>query len=381
MKRAAPRARHPVPVTHTRHRTARLAAATASAVLACTLLAASPGAQAAAADCFDREKEPYTSKVDSHLHFRPFGGKPIPWEEMLGYLQKSGVEYANVYGIGQTLPYDSSCTYYLDCPGTPVTPSMRNDFANAASYAADPPPDDVHLTMSMTFPDLAHPEGVLDRMELLDENYPGLFRWMGEVNVIKQALLPNGHEAAGEKAIDGWAPFMRELRERDIPLTLHSDLGNNADPTKYLHLMEHVLERYPENKIVWAHAGLSKELTEIGPDEHLGILGRLLDKYPKLTLDISWRVLWDEYFSDPEIRGRYVDFLDRHPTRVIPGTDFVASGDKDFAVYEEELEVTSRINRDLSDEAFRGIALGGNYFRLTGLDEKAPPICESGQRP
>ena len=41
----------------------------------------------------------------------------------------------------------------------------------------------------------------------------------------------------------------------------------------------------------------------------------------------------------------------------------------------KELEITSRVNRHLSDEAFRRIALGENYFRLLGLDYRAPEVC------
>ena len=44
-------------------------------------------------------------------------------------------------------------------------------------------------------------------------------------------------------------------------------------------------------------------------------------------------------------------------------------------VYRTELEVTSRINRYLTDAAFRNIALGENYFRLLGLAYEAPPVC------
>jgi hypothetical protein len=44
-------------------------------------------------------------------------------------------------------------------------------------------------------------------------------------------------------------------------------------------------------------------------------------------------------------------------------------------VYEEELDVTSRINKYLSDNAFRDIALGQSYFALLGLPDQAPPIC------
>ncbi|NLU70389.1 amidohydrolase family protein [Streptomyces sp. HNM0574] len=345
-------------------------------LIALAALTASPSAAAPAdPDCFDREKRPYTSVVDSHLHFRPFGGPAIPFEEMTGYLRDTGVRYANVYGIGQTLPAGSDCTYYLSCPGTKVTPSMKNDFANARDLL-DHTPEDIQLTLSMTFPDLANPEGVLERMKLLEEEYPGRFRWMGEVNLVKQALLKNAHEPADKADIAAWAPFMKELRDRDIPLTIHSDLGNDRDRTKFLPLMREVLERYPDNEIVWAHMGLSKELSTMDPAQHTAILGQLMDRHPNLAVDISWRVLYDQYFSKREARRHYVPFLNRYADRVLPGTDFVASRDKNFQVYKDELEVTSRINRYLDDKAFRQIALGQSYFDLVGLKDKAPRVCE-----
>ena len=92
-------------------------------------------------------------------------------------------------------------------------------------------------------------------------------------------------------------------------------------------------------------------------------------------LDISWRVLDDAYFSDPEARAPFVRFLNEYSERILPGTDFLASRDKNFEVYRTELEVTSRILRYLDDTAFRNIALGRNYIRLLGLDYTAPRIC------
>ncbi|MEU8516672.1 hypothetical protein AB0C76_34565 [Kitasatospora sp. NPDC048722] len=141
--------------------------------------------------------------------------------------------------------------------------------------------------------------------------------------------------------------------------------------------MEEILDQYPDDKIVWAHMGLSKELATLDPDEHVRILDRLLDAHPNLTLDLSWRVLEDLYFSRPGVRGTYAAFLDRHPRRAITGTDFVAARSKDYAAYEQELEVTSRINRALGNEAFRDIALGQNSFALLGLKDEAPRICHA----
>ncbi len=179
-----------------------------------------------AAPCYDRSVQAQTSIVDTHLHFRPFGGPAVPFEEAVSYLKKAGVLFATIYGIGQMLPSSSSCTYYLECPGTPVTPTLKNDFVNAANYIMNAPPD-IHLTLAMTFPDLSRPESILPGMQLLEEEYPGAFTWMGEVNLVKQALFRNGQEPVPTATLTQWAGFMAKLRDLDIPLAIHADLGND----------------------------------------------------------------------------------------------------------------------------------------------------------
>ncbi|GAA2208757.1 hypothetical protein GCM10009850_042150 [Nonomuraea monospora] len=365
------RIRHPRPP---RPASRRRWPAVAIAALACTTLVTA--ASDAGAACFDRKTQPYTMVVDAHLHYRPFGGPAIPFTEVNGYLAKAGVKYANVFGIGQALPVDSPCTYYLNCPGTPVLPTMNNDYVNAENYTEDKP-DDVRLSMSMTFPDLANPAGIPGQIATLDGWYPRIFTWMGEANVMKQALLPNHFEPATKADIEAWAPFMKILRDRNMPITLHSDLGNADNPTQFLGLMREVLQRYPNNKILWAHMGLSRELPAIDTALHQRVLDGLLKRHPNLYLDVSWRILQDLYFSKPGVSESYAAFFDKYSTRVIPGTDFVASRDKSYAVYQEELEVNSRIYQYVNDESFRNIALGQNYFRLLGLRDTAPPVCTS----
>ena len=337
--------------------------------------------------CYDRKDEPHTFVVDAHNHFRPFGGEAVPFEEMLDYLDKERIFFVNIYGIGQKLPADSPCTYYLDCPGTPVTPSLSNDFVNAESIAARLPgklPENLHITLAMTFPDLADPEEIEARMALLDREYPGMFTWMGEVNVVKQALFGNHHEAVPIEAIPRWKGFMDELERRKMPISFHSDLGNDRHTTEYLPLMEEILRLYPRNLIVWHHMGLSLQLKKIHAKKHIKILTRLLDENANLYLDISWRVLYDLYFKKPKIRPLYVKFLNKYHDRILPGTDFVAAREKrvngrwkttTLESYREDVEATSDILKSLSDEAFRSIALGGNYFKLLRLPFVAPKVC------
>ena len=105
------------------------------------------------------------------------------------------------------LPIESSCTYYLDCPGTPVIPTLKNDFVNAANYTAKAPPG-VHLTLSMTFPDLSRPESILPNMQLLEQEYPGAFTWMGEVNLVETGAVQQRREPVPMAALAEWAAFM-----------------------------------------------------------------------------------------------------------------------------------------------------------------------------
>lgn len=325
--------------------------------------------------CYDRAVMGETFVVDAHNHFRPFGGAAKSMNEINQYLLDTGVLFVNVFGIGQSLPVNSTCEYYLDCIGTPATPSMKNDFVNAMNYL-DTDPKGTNMVLSMTFPDLANPQAVVSQIETLDKEYPGMFKWMGEVNLVKQALFGNHHSATPVAAIADWSDFMKVLRDRDIPISIHSDLGSDQNPNKYAYLMDEVLRQYPDNKIVWVHMGLSKELANADPDWHLAKMQKALDQNPNLMLDITWRVIYDNYFKDPDMRAKYVAFFEKNSSRILPGTDFVASHKKSYSVYRDEVLANSDILKDLSDDAFRNIGLGQNYFDIAGLDFVAPQVCK-----
>lgn len=340
--------------------------------------------------CYSRRTRTQRAVVDAHLHPRPFGGSPVPFEDLMAWLRRSGVLFTTLYGLGQRLPTGSNCTYYLDCPGTQVKPSVKNDFDNAQSYldAKDSlsTSKGPFVVLSMSFPDLAHPDSIVPRMKLLQKEYPGMFRWVGELNVVKQALFNNS--AGAPVALDTiakWAPFMKECEEQDIPVGFHSDLGSDAEPTKYLAQMDKILELYPNNKILWLHlGGLSKQLTPLEPalvqkplfaPEHAKILRERLTKHSHLSIDLSWDVLYYSVWAYPEKREIYVKLINDFPDRFIPGTDFVAAEGKLEADYVDQHTKTSDVFNDVTDEAFRMIALGQNYINLLGLDYKAPKVC------
>ena len=238
---------------------------------------------ALADECFNRETSPHTLQVDSHLHVHPFGSPAIPFPELITILKKSGVKYASAYGLGQPFSVKTTCKYYLDCPGVPTRPSWINDFKNQKSIQKHKQ-DEVKMYLSMSFPDLANPEGILDKLIYVENEYPKQFTWVGEVNLIKHALLKNAHEPATKSDINHWQPFMKYLREKNLPITIHADIGINDDPFKYLHLMRHALELYPNNKIIWAHMGLSKEQNRLSTRSHISLINSLLRNHKNCEL-------------------------------------------------------------------------------------------------
>jgi predicted TIM-barrel fold metal-dependent hydrolase len=327
--------------------------------------------------CYNREKKDNISIVDTHLHLRPFNGPAMSLKKITNILHKSGVLYAEGEGIGQKIMNNPKCYYYLDCPSSSVKPSIENDILNAEALKKASTKDlhGVNIHLSMTFPDLSKPETILKNIKFLERKYPGMFKWMGEVNLVKQALFENKHKPVPIDVIKKWRPFMRHLEKKHMPLSIHSDLGNNNEPYKYLPLILKVLELYPKNKIVWMHLGLSKELTNIDSKEHTELLDKLLEEHPNLYFDISWSVLYKQKFYDEKERIYYVNLINKWPKRFLPGTDYIAGINNTYSNYKYDLKETSNILKYVNDEAFRRIALGQNYFELLRVPFHAPEVC------
>ena len=330
--------------------------------------------------CFDRKiNNKQNFVVDSHLHMRPFGGPPIEFKKMINILKKNGILFVNIEGIGQRLPTNHSCTYYKNCPGIKIKSSIINDILNAQLVLDN----NLHKTgvngikviLSMTFPDLSKPDEIVDGINFLDKEFPGLFRWMGELNVVKQALFNNGHKPISKNNISKWSSFMKILKKRNIPLSIHLDLGNNTDNFKYLSLLKYILNLYPKNKIVLSHLGLCRELTNIDSEEHTNILDNLLDNYKNIYFDISWSILYYNVFRYVKKRQFYIDLMNKYPTRFLTGTDFVSSVNESEKTYKKALKITSSILKYLDDNAYKCIVLGQNYLDLINSKYKAPKIC------
>ena len=75
-------------------------------------------------------------------------------------------------------------------------PNPRNDRENAENYVKyknhPNQSSKIHLTLSATFPNLQSPDDIMTNLYKLTRDFPEDFKWAGEMNVIKHALVGNG---------------------------------------------------------------------------------------------------------------------------------------------------------------------------------------------
>ena len=133
--------------------------------------------------------------------------------------------------------------------------------------------------------------------------YPGM------TDYLKKRLKAYPHEGIGEFHVHGLDPADQPLlktvaamaRERKIPVHIHSGAG----PVRLFYELE------PSLTVIWAHAGMS---------EPAQVVGAMMDKYPTLYADTSYRehdILGDGKALDSAWRK----MLMRHQDRFMVGSD------------------------------------------------------------
>ena len=134
--------------------------------------------------------------------------------------------------------------------------------------------------------------------------------------------------------------------ERDIVLHVHSGAG----------AVEALFGGRPELKILWAHAGMS---------EPPRVIGGLLDRYPRLWAELSFRA--GDIAPAGELSPTWRALFMRHPDRFVIGTDtYITPRWDDYgALVDEHRQWLNRLPRDVAEAvAWR------NAVRILGVRKK-----------
>ena len=158
----------------------------------------------------------------------------------------------------------------------------------------------------------------------------GVYAGIGEFHLFYEVDTPTMRRVAGLAL------------ERDIYLHVHGDAAH----------VEALFAMAPGLKVLWAHAGL-----ETGPQE----VGRLLDRHPRLSADLSFRAA--DIAPDGRLDAGWRALLVRHADRFTVGTDTYVNGRWEAyrALVEEHRRWLARLPRDVA-----AAIAWGNAARLFG---------------
>lgn len=132
--------------------------------------------------------------------------------------------------------------------------------------------------------------------------------WMYDetlIPYIRTRLEKYQYAAIGELHIDGeqaYTPVMQEIirqaKKHQLVLHVHGDV----------HAVKFIYQQYPDAWILWAHAGFTYAV----------IVGKMMDKYPNLMADLSFR---GEIIHKGRIMKAWRNLLIRHADRFLIGID------------------------------------------------------------
>ncbi len=204
-----------------------------------------------------------------------------------------------------------------------------------------------------------------DHIRRVLQTFPGVFSGIGEFTIHKEFVsskIAGDVASLTDPALDRILDFAGAV---GLVAILHNDIHMpyaKPDAARiYFDQMKALFARHPRTTIIWAHTGLGRIIQPI--QGHVAMIEEILTD-PALRhvyFDISWNEVAKYVVDSPESVAITAGLLERHPDRVLFGTDEVAP--KDQASYLRIYDQYAPLWKALSPKASAQLRMG-NYERI-----------------
>ena len=268
---------------------------------------------------------------DSHIHLTNYvqeGPDIRDYLKMMGSTIKRSVLFG--LPLQQHWSYaemgDVPPTYYMQADAPPYYYSFTDAYI-AMQYRSLQPHEQARFDPLICGFNPADMFGV-EHIRRVLKTFPGVFCGIGEFSIYKEFV---SSKIAGEKAtltnpaLDRILDFAGEV---GLVALIHTDIERpfpkpGQAPVMALQTRD-LFKRHPKTKIIWAHVGLGRVVHPVAKQAE--IIERALEN-PELDhiyFDISWDEVAKYAVESEESSKRVAGVINRHPHRVLFGTDCVA---------------------------------------------------------
>ncbi|ART79897.1 amidohydrolase family protein [Oceanisphaera avium] len=273
------------------------------------------------------------SYVDGHLHYVDFFQESEGMPALLSAMDKGKVSRAVIMGIPVAKIWQEDepqkPRYYAGDDAALYWYSAT-DFELMHAIQALPAKDQQRFIPFLSGINATDKNAAAHLRRALELN-PGFWQGIGEVFTRHDDVTALMHGDTPRANSEAMMKVYRVAAEFDLPVLVHSNVTSKRERKPlYLEELEEALQKNPDVKFIWAHAGTSKELHR--HQEELDflrpLLTRLLADYDNLTIDLSWTLL-EPYLLDEQgtPRPRWMKLLEDNPQRFVLGSDVVGRFD------------------------------------------------------
>ena len=343
-------------------------------VLAATLSAGAGSAAgampAAAGPAAEQKPAPRSGYVvnDAHFHLTNYIQEGTDLRDFLkimgdkvGRSTVFGIPLQQMWSYGNT--GDFAPTYYLQTDA-PLYYYSFTDAWIAMAYKSLTKGEQARLDPMITGFNPADMYAA-DHIRRVLKTFPGVFSGIGEFTIHKEFVsskIAGGEPSLLNPALDRVLDFAGEA---GLVVILHSDIDMpfpKPGQEPYLVLqMRDLIKRHPRTRIIWAHVGLGRVVHPV--KDQLGMMERALSNpdLANLYVDISWDETAKYLTATPESIRAVADWINRHPDRILFGTDEVAPTEqaKYLKVYDLYAPLFAALTPETSEKVRKG-----NYERL-----------------
>jgi hypothetical protein len=259
--------------------------------------------------------------IDAHLHFVDFIQESDGMTRLLAAMDAGRVSKAVLFGLPVKKKWEAfekrPPHYYLD-DNSRCYYFNQTDEIVAEAFLRLPAPARARFAPLVCGFNATDKYAVRDVARMLDK-YP-IWRGVGEI-LCRHDDLTN---MTNEETARADHPALHDIYElcasKRLPVLLHQNSTSVSIHDDYEHLyeLEEMLRRFPKTTIVWAHCGISRRVFHKNYQE---MVSSLLDRYPNLSVDVSWVVYDDVICQALEPKAHWLETIKRHADRFCLGSD------------------------------------------------------------